>query len=414
VNDASQISVAVAETHSEFPADWRRVRLGEVCLINPRRPVGLSRDADELTTFVPMSALDERLGIITQPESRPFAELQRGYTYFQAGDVLFAKITPCMQNGKHAIARDLTDDIGFASTEFHVVRPTPEILGGWVHYFLRQPSTLAAAERSFTGTAGQQRVPPEFLVGIEIPLPPLGEQKRIVAILNEQMAAVERARLAVEAQLRAARALLSTCLRTVFEKTQNGYTPKRLGELLQLRKEVVHPHDKPTGQARFVGLEHIESLTGVRTEFIEVDMSRLTGRKPRFYKGDIVYGYLRPYLNKVWLAEFDGLCSVDQYVFEVRSSLAEPEFIAWFMRSSVYLQRAPIQTTPGQLPRIRTEEVASVELHLPPIPEQRAICALINDQVTKINQLHTALGNQLAAINALPAAVLRRAFNGEL
>jgi len=122
----------------------------------------------------------------------------------------------------------------------------------------------------------------------------------------------------------------------------------------------------------------------------------------------------RAKLNKVWLAEFDGLCSVDQYVFEVRPSLAEPKFIAWFMRSPIYLERAPVQNTPGQLPRIRTEEVASVEVHLPPIPDQRTICALIDDQVTKINQLQTSLKDQLAAIEALPAALLRRAFNGEL
>ena len=99
-------------------------------------------------------------------------------------------------------------------------------------------------------------------------------------------------------------------------------------------------------------------------------MANLTGRKPRFYEGDIVYGYLRPYLNKVWVAEFDGLCSVDQYVYKVDTIKADTVFIAWFLRSPVYLQRAPIKTTPGQLPRIRTEEVALVELNLPPLSEQ--------------------------------------------
>ena len=69
-------------------------------------------------------------------------------------------------------------------------------------------------------------------------------------------------------------------------------------------------------------------------------MSRLGGRKPRFYRGDILYGYLRPYLNKVWIAEFDGLCSVDQYVYRVDASVADTEFIAWFMRSPVYLRPA--------------------------------------------------------------------------
>ena len=83
-----------------------------------------------------------------------------------------------------------------------------------------------------------------------------------------------------------------------------------------------------------MGLEHIQSVTGERISSVNVDIAQLTGRKPRFYKGDIVYGYLRPYLNKVWIAEFDGLCSVDQYVYKVENDLANTEFITWFMRST--------------------------------------------------------------------------------
>jgi type I restriction enzyme S subunit len=143
-------------------------------------------------------------------------------------------------------------------------------------------------------------------------------------------------------------------------------------------------------------------------------MEELTGRKPRFYKGDIVYGYLRPYLNKVWIAEFDGLCSVDQYIYAVNSRLADTRFVAWFMRSPVYLERAPIDTTPGQLPRIRTEEVAAVEINLPSLPEQQRIAAELTEQMAAVEQLRAALAAQLATITALPATLLRRAFNGEL
>ncbi|MGH7231247.1 MAG: restriction endonuclease subunit S, partial [Nitrospiraceae bacterium] len=170
----------------------------------------------------------------------------------------------------------------------------------------------------------------------------------------------------------------------------------------------------PKGPSTFVGLEHIESLTGRRIGLVDVEMSRLTGRKPRFYKDDIVYGYLRPYLNKVWVAEFEGLCSVDQYVYSVPPKVAENEFVAWFMRSSVFLDRAPIETTPGQLPRIRTEEVASVEINLPQGNEQRRVAAKITDRMTTFNRTRKALSDQLAMINALPAALLRRAFAGEL
>jgi type I restriction enzyme S subunit len=141
-------------------------------------------------------------------------------------------------------------------------------------------------------------------------------------------------------------------------------------------------------------------------------MASLKGRKPRFYREDIVYGYLRPYLNKVWLAEFDGLCSVDQYVYSVDQTKANPEFIAWFMRSPTYLTRAPIDSTPGQLPRIRTEEVASVEIHLPPLAEQQQAVAMLTKQMVAAERARKAVEAELAAIEALPGAILGRAFTG--
>ena len=362
-----------------------------------------------------MSAVDDQIGTIAKPEQKPFGDVRKGYTYFAEGDVLFAKITPCMENGKHAVARNLIDRIGFGSTEFHVIRPRPEITAEWIHYFIRQSWVLENATAYFTGAVGQQRVPDSFLKSLEIPLLSLPEQQRIAAVLNEQMAAVEKARAAAEAQLGAARALPAAYLREVFEGEEaRGWERVRLGDLLTLRKEIIHPYDNPSGPAVFVGLEHIESGTGARAGKLEVEMSQLTGRKPKFYKGDIVYGYLRPYLNKVWVAEFDGLCSVDQYVYSVLAERAETDFIAWFMRSATYLNRAPITTTPGQLPRIRTEEVASVEINLPPLPMQRRILARLGDQLTQAQKTSAALEAQLAAIEQLPGALLRRAFAGEL
>lgn len=184
----------------------------------------------------------------------------------------------------------------------------------------------------------------------------------------------------------------------------------RLGDVLRLRKDVVHPRNKPAGQAVFVGLQHVESHTGRRIGAEPVEMSQLTGRKPRFFAGDIVYGYLRPYLNKVWVADFDGLCSVDQYVYSVNSELADAEFIAWFMRSPVYLRTAPIAETPGQLPRIRTEEVALVPIELPSLSEQRRIARRLRKGFTEFARARAAVEAQLEMINALPASLLAEAF----
>src|SRR2546422_11716379 len=117
--------------------------------------------------------------------------------------------------------------------------------------------------------------------------------------------------------------------------------------------------------------------------------------------------------NKVWVAEFDGLCSVDQYVYEVDRSRTEPEYVAWFMRSPFYAGQAPVTTGPGQLPRIRLEEVAAVELELPDLGEQRRVVGAITNQVAAVERVRTAAEAQLEVADALKEALLRRAFSGE-
>ena len=113
---------------------------------------------------------------------------------------------------------------------------------------------------------------------------------------------------------------------------------------------------------------------------VNVEMSELTGRKPRFRTGDIVYGYLRPYLNKVWVADFDGLCSVNTPIPSA-AKLPTPDLLHGSCAAHVIWKRAPIGDTPGQLPRIRLEEVAAVQIGLPPLAEQRAVAKRIETEM---------------------------------
>jgi len=291
--------------------------------------------------------------------------------------------------------------------------PSEVVNRNYLFYFLRYcRSQLIAA--SFGGA--QPNISQEIVRNIDIPIPfTLAEQQRIAARIEAHMAEITIARAAAEAELAAAEELAAAYLHEVFESDELiRWETVRLGDTLRLRKDVVHPRNSPTGQAVFVGLEHIQSGTGIRSGAQNVEMSQLTGRKPRFYKGDIVYGYLRPYLNKVWIAEFEGLCSVDQYVYSVRSEVADTAFIAWFMRSPTYLTRAPIDTTPGQLPRIRTEEVASVEVNLPPAEIQRRISSQIDQYLYEASQMVENLKHNLDYWCEMPAVVLDQAFNGEL
>lgn len=186
-----------------------------------------------------------------------------------------------------------------------------------------------------------------------------------------------------------------------------------LGEVLNWRNEIIHPRDFPSGKTVFVGLEHVESHTGRKIGEDPIDLAKLTGRKARFYPGDLVYGYLRPYLNKLWVADRDGCCSVDQYVFSVREDRADRDYVSYFMRSPVYLKTAPITASPGQLPRIRVEEVAAVPIPLPSLAEQRRIAGLLRERFANLDQAHRAADEQLRAARMLPSALVRESLAHE-
>lgn len=178
----------------ELPEGWVPTTLGEVCELNPSKPPRDIFAADAPVTFVPMAAVDAASGTIAAPEVRPFASVRKGFTSFRDGDVLMAKITPCAENGKAAVANGLQNGIGFGSTEFHVLRPSQAVLAGYVFRFIRQESFRDAAAAEMTGSVGQKRVPAWFLDHAFLPLPPLAEQKRIVEKIDALLAGIDAAR----------------------------------------------------------------------------------------------------------------------------------------------------------------------------------------------------------------------------
>ena len=176
-----------------IPAAWQVARLEEVAEINPKRP-RLIVDSETPVTFLPMSAVSEKAKGIIDRALHPFAEVSKGYTYFEEGDVLFSKITPCLQNGKHTLATGLVGGFGFGTTEFHVLRAKTGVTGTYLFRVVTQPHIIDRCAKSFTGTAGQQRVQPEILKDIPVPLPTLAEQQAIAAALDGVDAAVDVAR----------------------------------------------------------------------------------------------------------------------------------------------------------------------------------------------------------------------------
>lgn len=161
----------------------RSVPIGEVATLNPKGPTPGLLEGGRVLDFLPMADLSED-GTMTVSAQRPYAEVAKGYTAFRHGDVLLAKITPCFENNKIGLA-DVRTEWAFGSTEFHVIRPGKDVDARYLLHFLRQDTIRGVGEKRMTGSGGQRRVPKSFLEELPIPLPPLPEQKRIAAILDQ-------------------------------------------------------------------------------------------------------------------------------------------------------------------------------------------------------------------------------------
>lgn len=147
-------------------------KLGEVVEINPKKKEIINRDFSKKISFVPMENVGVN-GEIETIQTRTIGEVYKGFTYFREGDVLFAKITPCMENGKGAIAKGLCNGIGFGSTEFHVLRPIKDkSTSNWIFRLTKLGKFRKCAETKMTGSAGQKRVPVSFLKEVYISIPP--------------------------------------------------------------------------------------------------------------------------------------------------------------------------------------------------------------------------------------------------
>lgn len=163
---------------------WQEKKLGEVCQINPPKISTQNLSDDLEVSFFPMASLSEVEGKITKPQIKRLGEVKRGYTNFSEGDVVFAKITPCMENGKSAIIEKLVNSIGYGTTEFFVMRCSEGILNKFLHHLIRGKKFRDEAKEVMAGAVGQLRVPKNFLINYEINLPPFDEQKEIVRVLD--------------------------------------------------------------------------------------------------------------------------------------------------------------------------------------------------------------------------------------
>jgi len=190
---------------------YRSMPLKQIVFINPRTTFRNIND-DTVLSFVPMESISDEDGSIVSAQERPFGE-NVGYTNFQEGDLLWAKITPCMENGKSAVAENLLNGYGFGSTEYHVLRPkTGDLDVGYLHALLRMKRLRKAATNFFGGSSGHQRVDDEFFRRLHIPLPDIEIQQALVAHIEKQRNEAKHLRQQAEIELETAKRRIEAML----------------------------------------------------------------------------------------------------------------------------------------------------------------------------------------------------------
>ena len=192
--------------------NWKVNPLSDYCIVNPKKSeLGPIPDDYELS-FIPMQSVSEN-GDVDTSSIKHYKDVKTGFTYFRENDVLFAKITPCMENGKGGVARKLKNQIGFGSTEFHVLRPIETISNSeWIYRLTTFKTFRKDAENNMTGSAGQRRTPKEFFDKYKVGLPPIELQNDFATFVQQ----IDKSKFAVQKSLEKTEILYKSLMQRYF------------------------------------------------------------------------------------------------------------------------------------------------------------------------------------------------------
>lgn len=382
---------------------WRLEPVSAVADVNPTTslPHGL-----RTVPCYEMASIDETTGELREPAIVGTDSGQSGRSKFRNGDVLFARITPCVQNRKSALVRDLPGDFALGSTEFYVLRSKRTVISEYLFYFLRQQKIVDAAVASFTGTSGRQRVPRSFWDSLTIPVPPLPVQERIVQILQKADEIRRKRREALEL---ADKILPALFLEMFGDPAANSkrWPMESIGSLVSFDTAQIRP--EPGEIYPYLAPEHIESGTGNYTGPHLTDGQRLGSLKHPFTVEHVLYCKLRPYLNKVVLPHTSGLCSTELVPLRPGPKLMR-EFLAIYLRLPFFVSAAVQKSQGTKMPRFGPELMKREMMIVPPIPLQQSFCLQVGQLMESVQQLKE--GSNLACSSF--ESLLARAFTGEL
>ena len=350
-----------------IPQEWEVKTLGNIAEINPSK----GKITSKVVTFLAMSDISEQGGVINE-NILPIDSIKPGLTPFRKGDVIIAKITPCFENGKGALLDKITEDDGFGSTEFHVIRCQQD--NKFVYYHTQSYAFRKRLESQMTGSAGQKRVPADSVAAYKIAVPPLAEQRKIAEVLGVWDKAIEKQARLIEKLALRKRALMQRLLSAKLRLPgfSEPWKIHKLQELFTERNET-NRTDLP-----------LLSITGDRGVILQTESEKRDtsnddkSKYKRIAKGDIGYNTMRMWQGRSALSGLEGIVSpaytivvpntdVDGYYMSVL--FKQPRLIYDFWTHS--------QGLVGDTLNCKYRDFGQVHICCPPLAEQKAITEVL-------------------------------------
>jgi type I restriction enzyme S subunit len=419
-----------------MPSDWKRSRIRNVAALSPNysqtRPA-----SDEPCTVVPMELLSND-GAIDVSNQQPLEDIPTGLPFFEKGDVLFAKITPCMENGKGAFVRHLPTRYAFGSTEFHVLRAGNKVGGQFLYYATFNPVYRAYAAENMVGAAGQKRVSSRFLKDTRLFLPSLPEQQRIAAYLDASCAAIDAAAAAKRRQIETLEGVRKDIIqkavtrgleeRPTLKKTGNVWmnelpftwelvSLKRVSEIqggLTLGKVYEGPLiERPYLRVANVQDGHL-NLQDVTTIEVPEEVAHRVELRP----GDVLMteGGDLDKLGRgtIWSGEIPN-CLHQNHIFAIRCFKHKllSAFLAYLTASRFgrdYFEATGKRTT--NLASTNSTKVGLFPIPRPSIEEQRAICKYLDNKLNDVTQIVNGIEAQIATLTAYRKSLIHECVTG--
>lgn len=403
-------------------AGWETKPLGEVCTIKPPKAEAKKKltGTDEVS-FAPMEDLGIGVKYLQPRRTRPLDDVSGSYTYFAEGDVLLAKITPCFENGKLGIARGLTNGVGFGSSEYIVLRPEPALDAEFLYYYLARPIFFEEGARTMTGAVGHKRVTKEFVESYPIPIPPLSEQQRIVAILDEAFEGVATAKANAEKNLQNARELFENYHQSVFSRGGEGWVDYRLGEIASFRNGINFTKQSKGRSVPIIGVKNFQNhLWAPLDDLDSVTLDGELSELDTLAEGDILS--VRSNGNPELIGRCMLVGSLSEPIthsgFTIRIRLHDgntlPQYVCQFLKSRD-VRRTLIDGGNGaNIRSLNQGTLSSVVIPLPPIEIQQRLINEIEAMHSKTAYLADIASRKLSALDELKKSLLHQAFTGQL